>query len=358
MYEARARREAAVAAAHQEICQSPPVIPSASAGAGAGSTSRAVGVPCLIPALRNERLPKDFKGPRKVPNYTADLPPEAWIESYELAMEMLDVSDAVCAKYFIMMLEGPARTWLKGLPPNSINTWAELKARFIKNFHGTCKQPMTIVDLDHCVQREDESAHHWVRRVSTIIHSSDNISAAQAVLILEKNCHFVPLKQKLGRLKRSCQDMGELMAALTKYADSDSTKDPSSDDEKAGKGKKNGNGKGQSQNPAGNNNQGKRKNQDGGSELVANTNTGGKRRNGNGKPPFGGPKPFNLEAMLSKPCPEHSQPEKPATHAWKDCYIMREFRNYSLNQHHGSGNGPPGGSGSGSQGGGFGGLYK
>jgi hypothetical protein len=44
-----------------------------------------------------------------------------------------------------------------------------LKARFIKNFHGTCKQPMTIVDLDHCVQREDESAHHWVRRVSAII---------------------------------------------------------------------------------------------------------------------------------------------------------------------------------------------
>ena len=103
--EARARREAAVAAAQQEVCQSPLVIPSASAGAGAGLTSRAVGVPCLIPALRNERLPKDFKGPRKVPNYTADLPPEAWIESYELAMEMLDVSDAVCAKYFIMRSE-------------------------------------------------------------------------------------------------------------------------------------------------------------------------------------------------------------------------------------------------------------
>ena len=27
-------------------------------------------VPCSVPALRNERLPKDFKGPRKVPNYT------------------------------------------------------------------------------------------------------------------------------------------------------------------------------------------------------------------------------------------------------------------------------------------------
>ena len=61
-------------------------------------TSRTVGVPCLAPALHNERLPKDFKGPQKVPNYTADQPPEAWIESYELAMEMLDVNDVVCIK--------------------------------------------------------------------------------------------------------------------------------------------------------------------------------------------------------------------------------------------------------------------
>lgn len=53
-------------------------------------TSKSAGVPCLVPALRNERLPKDLKGPRKVPNYTVELPPEAWIESYEMAMELLD----------------------------------------------------------------------------------------------------------------------------------------------------------------------------------------------------------------------------------------------------------------------------
>ena len=62
------------------------------------------------------RLPKDFKGPRKVPNYTTDLQPEACVESYEMAMDMLDVDEAVCAKYFTMMLEGTARTWLKSLP--------------------------------------------------------------------------------------------------------------------------------------------------------------------------------------------------------------------------------------------------
>ena len=94
------------------------------------------------------------------------------------------------------------------------------------------------------VQEEGESTTHWVRRVSTILHSSDRINADSVVLMLENNCCFTPLKQKLGRLKRHCNDMGTLMAALVKYADSDGTKDPESDDEKPGKGKKSSNAKG------------------------------------------------------------------------------------------------------------------
>ena len=97
---------------------------------------------------------------------------------------------------------------------------------------------MSIMDLVCCVQAEGESTTSWVRRVSTIIHSSNNINVGSAVLMLEKNCRFLPLKQKLGRLKHHCNDMGELMAALVKYADSDGTKDPDSEDERSGKGKK------------------------------------------------------------------------------------------------------------------------
>ena len=113
----RARQEAQLTA-YQPL----PSYPTVSVDAGV--PTRAGGVPCLVPALRNKRLPKDFKGPRKVPNYMADLQPGAWIESYEMAMELLEVSEAAMAKYFTMMLDGTARTWLKGLPPNSIGSWA------------------------------------------------------------------------------------------------------------------------------------------------------------------------------------------------------------------------------------------
>ena len=87
-----------------------------------------------------------------------------------MAMELLEVSDAAMAKYFTMMLDGIARTWLKGLPPNSIGSWAQLWARFIQNFKDTCKQPKSIVDLAACVQGEGESTTHWVRHVSEILH--------------------------------------------------------------------------------------------------------------------------------------------------------------------------------------------
>ena len=60
------------------------------------------------------------------------------------------------------------------------------------------------------------------------------------------------------------------MAALVKYADSDSTKDPVSYEEKATKGKKNDNDKGHQHNPV---NQGGNKRK--ADEFVANTNAQG-----------------------------------------------------------------------------------
>ena len=130
---------------------------------------------------------------------------------------------------------------------------------------------MSIVDLTNCKQEEGESTTHWVRRVKAIIHSSDKMNAGSAVLMLEKNCRFLPLKQKLGQLKRECNDMGTLMAALVKYAVSDSTKDPESDDDNAGKGKRNGNDKGSQHNPT--NQGGNKRKADGSLDFVANTNT-------------------------------------------------------------------------------------
>ena len=92
------------------------------------------------------------------------------------------------------------------------------------------------------------------------------------------------------------------MAALVKYADSDSTKDPESDDDKAGKGKRNSNSKGQQHHLAGNGGGGKRK-ADGNMDFVANTNAQDKGQRRRGKPPnrngAPNPNPDRLNYLLS-----------------------------------------------------------
>ena len=72
---------------------------------------------------------------------------------------------------------------------------------------------------------------------------------------------------KLGRFKRTVKDMGELMNALIKYAESDKTKDADSEEEKVGQNKKNGDKGSQSQ-------QNKCRLNQNASDLVANTIVG------------------------------------------------------------------------------------
>ena len=73
------------------------------------------------------------------------------------------------------------------------------------------------------------------------------------------------------------------MAALVKHANSDSTKDRASDEEKTGKGKKNGNGKGQQHNPT--NQGGNKRKAEGNPEFVANANAQGNNQRRKRKPP-------------------------------------------------------------------------
>ena len=142
------------------------------------------------------------------------------------------------------------------------------------------------------------------------------------------------------------------MAALVKYADYDNSKDPESDDEEPEKGKKNVGAKGQQHNQASHGNNGRHK-ADNNSGFVANTNVQGNNQRRKGKPPpRGGGSGMNLERLLNQPCPKHGTQDKLATHLWKDCFIMREFKNSDLFRYD---HGPSGDTGPGLHGPGYGG---
>ena len=120
--------------------------------------------------------------------------PETWINSYEMAMGIRNASENICAKFmYLMMSEGAAKLWFNAIPENTITSWSQLRAAFIKNFHGTCKKLYTLDDLDRCVHRKGESARHWMRRITEILHSSTNILPISAMTTIEKNCRYDPV---------------------------------------------------------------------------------------------------------------------------------------------------------------------
>ncbi|KAI4983914.1 hypothetical protein ZWY2020_036023 [Hordeum vulgare] len=127
--------------------------------------------------------------------------------------------------------------------------------------------------------------------------------------------------------------MGELMDTLTRYAESDDTKDPGEDDDKVSTTRRGDSSKDHSQfqgrsnhNHAG---QSKRRQQEGPPDFVANTNAsnGNQRQKKRG---FNGKKPHNYHEMLKGPCPQHATAEGPATQSWEDGYVMQEFRAEAL----------------------------
>ncbi|KAI4981283.1 hypothetical protein ZWY2020_021768 [Hordeum vulgare] len=147
--------------------------------------------------------------------------------------------------------------------------------------------------------------------------------------------------------------MGELMDALTRYAESDDTKDPREGDDKTGAARKGELHKGQSQFPNRCNNHhdghGKKRQQEGPMEFVANTNTGNANPRQK-KRGFSGKKPRNYHEMLKGPCPQDATAEGPETHSWEDCYVLQEFRAEALKRSQGGEQGQqqeqPGASGS------------
>jgi hypothetical protein len=100
---------------------------------------------------------------------------------------------------------------------------------------------------------------------------------------------------------------------VTKYADSDRTKDESDYEDRS---RKSGKSQPKNNNLPKNN---KRKCDDSGSELVANTSKGG----GKNQRRKGGKSDYTVEVIENQPCKLHSTSTKKSTHLLKDCFMWK-----------------------------------
>jgi hypothetical protein len=81
----------------------------------------------------------------------------------------------------LLHLSGPARSWLRKLPDNSIESWAELSEQFIKNFRSMYKRPASIEEVRACIHNSGESMRSYIQCWNIIKNSAKNVSDERAI---------------------------------------------------------------------------------------------------------------------------------------------------------------------------------
>jgi len=73
------------------------------------------------------------------------------------------VNDDFVIRNLPLFLADSVRTWLEHLPPNCIQSWADLKQIFMGNFQGTYASPGNPWDLKNCQQKSGETLREYIR---------------------------------------------------------------------------------------------------------------------------------------------------------------------------------------------------
>ncbi|KAI4977083.1 hypothetical protein ZWY2020_050690 [Hordeum vulgare] len=119
-------------------------------------------------------------------------------------------------KHLPLMLDGSARAWLNQLAPSSIYSWADLARVFIRTFEGTCKRPAGLVELQHCVQKQNKPLRDFIQRRTTLYHTVENVTEHQAVCAFKAGVRYRDLYLKFGRTGDI--SMSKMMEIAVRYA--------------------------------------------------------------------------------------------------------------------------------------------
>ena len=87
---------------------------------------------------------------------------------------------------------------------------------FVRTFGGTCKRPAGLPELQHCVQKPNETLREFIQRWSTLHHTVENVSEHQAVCAFKEGVKYRELVLKFGRT--GDMTLARMMEIATRYA--------------------------------------------------------------------------------------------------------------------------------------------
>ena len=83
-------------------------------------------------------------------------------------------NDAIMTRFFIGTLKGEAFDWFKSLPQGSINSWLDLKTRFLSRFYENDTE-VTMDKLLFTVQKGGQSVRNYIERFHNLFCVASDI---------------------------------------------------------------------------------------------------------------------------------------------------------------------------------------
>ncbi|KAK1615978.1 hypothetical protein QYE76_021495 [Lolium multiflorum] len=160
---------------------------------------------------RLARLPENFK------KFDGLQDPEDWLVDYLEMVKLVGGTRATAMQSIQVHLSGAARSWIKKLPLNSIDSWDNFEDIFVKNFRSTCKKPASLEELRACRQKHDESMRKYIQRWNIIKNSAEDISDERAIDAFVAGVRRADFIEDLGRTNP--KTISALMEIANKWAD-------------------------------------------------------------------------------------------------------------------------------------------
>lgn len=154
-----------------------------------------------------------------VKKYSSDTKPDHWLNDYLTAIEMANGDIGNALRHVPLCLTGSTHSWLNGLPPNSIHTWADFEREFLNNFEGTYQCPGSGYDLHNIIQGDNEPVcdfvARWLKKRNTLTNVSDETTIEAFINSAQDHflCHKLGKKRGNGRLT----SMAQLMKVANDY---------------------------------------------------------------------------------------------------------------------------------------------
>nr|GFA01028.1 reverse transcriptase domain-containing protein [Tanacetum cinerariifolium] len=142
--------------------------------------------------------------------------PQAWRQREEYAAAKVE-RWAMPTWYhmFNSTLTGSARVWFDDLPPESVNSYDDLKEAFLANFRQQKKCIKDPVEIHHIKQREGESMEDFVRRFKV---ESRDVKGAPKIMRISGFMHGITNPELIKRLhNKISKSVNEMIGITTSF---------------------------------------------------------------------------------------------------------------------------------------------